>query len=151
VLVLASFFAFYSGKDGRVFRLVGGVAHAVIHIAAALAVASWTSMLFEGHLTTAPFWRFVLNFAGGAVVGPVLLGLYLMVGANLFGAYTDEAFSALRIEDFKHFLRFRVRPDGALDIFAIGIDRVPRSGDARAQYRLVDGPIRITPARPPGP
>src|SRR5262249_19121765 len=63
VLLLASFFAFYSGRDGRVFRLVGGVAHAVIHTAAALAVASWTARLFEGAM--APLWRFVLNFAGG--------------------------------------------------------------------------------------
>ena len=73
-----------------------------------------------------------------------------MIGANLFGAYTDQAFSALRIQDFKHFLRFRIRPGGALDIYAIGIDRVPRAADARARYRLIDGPIRITPS-PPGP
>ena len=149
VLLLASFFAFYSGKDGPLFRLVGGVTHAVIHIAAALAVASWTAKLF-GDFAGAAFGRFALNFLGGAIVGPILLGLFLMIGANLFGAYTDEAFSALRIQDFKHFLRFRIRPGGALDIYAIGIDRVPRAADARARYRLIDGPIRITPS-PPGP
>ncbi len=147
VLLGASFFAFYSGKgkDGRLFRLIGGITHAAAHTAAALAVASLTATFVPSGLL-APFWRFGLNFVGGALVGPAVLGLYLMVGANLFGAYTDEAFSALRIQDYKHFLRFRINRDGSLDIFPIAIDRVPRNNEGRAQYRLIEGPIKVSPS-----
>jgi hypothetical protein len=45
LFLLASFFAFYSGRDGRLFRLIGGVVHAAVHVLAALAVASWTAVL----------------------------------------------------------------------------------------------------------
>jgi hypothetical protein len=69
-----------------------------------------------------------------------------MTGANIFGAYTNEAFSALRIQDYKHFLRLRIRPSGTLEIFPIAIDRVPRRGQDRARYRLIEGPIKINPA-----
>ena len=146
VFLLASFFAFYSGtgRDGRLFRLIGGMLHAGLHVLAALTVASLTSTLVtDGDI--APLWRFGLNFLGGALVGPILLGAYLMIGANIFGAYTDEAFSGLRIQDYKHFLRFRIRPDGTLEIFPVAIERVPRDGEDRCQYRLIEGPITIDP------
>jgi hypothetical protein len=68
-----------------------------------------------------------------------------MIGANVFGAYVDEAFSALRIQDYKQFLRFRVKPDGRLQIYPIAIDRVPRGTEDRTQYRLIEGPIVIDP------
>ena len=144
VLLLAWFFAFYSGRDGRLFRLLGGFVHAWAHVAAALAVALWTAK-FVPDTYWAPFWRFGLNFVGGAMAGPVVLGAYLMIGANIFGAYTNEAFSALRIQDYKHFLRFRIRPGGTLEIFPIAVDRVPRAGEDRAQYLLIEGPIKIDP------
>ena len=59
-----------------------------------------------------------------------------------------RSFSALRIQDYKHFLRFRIKPDGTLEIFPIGIDRVPRAKDAHARYRLIEGPVRIAPSPP---
>jgi hypothetical protein len=146
VFLLACFFAFYSGtgRDGRLFRLIGGALHAGVHVLAALTVASLTAAFVPAG-PIAPLWRFGLNFLGGALAGPVLLGAYLMIGANIFGAYTDEAFSGLRIQDYKHFLRFRIGPRGTLEIFPIGIERVPRDGEDRCQYRLIEGPITIDP------
>ena len=38
----------------------------------------------------------------------------------------NEAFSSLRIEDWKHFLRLHIDDGGRLTIFPIGIRRVPR-------------------------
>jgi len=146
LFLLVSFFGFYSGRgrDGRFFRLVGSIVHAGVHVLAALAVASFTAR-FVSHGAAEPLIRFGWNFVGGAVVGPVVLGLYLMIGANVFGAYVDEAFSALRIQDYKQFLRFRIKPNGTLQIFPIAIDRVPRGTEDRAQYRLIERPIEIRP------
>jgi hypothetical protein len=55
------------------------------------------------------------------------MGVYLLVSLNAFGRHANEAFSSLRIQDFKNFLRLCVEADGRLTLFAIGIDRVPRS------------------------
>ncbi len=150
VFAAASFFTYRSGsgKDGRTFRLFGGMAHAAGHIALALFVAYWTYHACHGFLATKLYGflaQVALNFLGGAVLGTILLGLYLLVASNVFGAHTDEAFSALRIQDFKSFLRFRIKSDGTLAIFPIGVPRVPRKGEARAEYLLIEGPVVVRP------
>jgi hypothetical protein len=62
----------------------------------------------------------------GAVAGSFILGVYLFVSVRIFGRHANEAFSALRIQDYKQWLRLRIDASGALTIFAIAIDRVPR-------------------------
>jgi hypothetical protein len=85
------------------------------------------------------------------------MGLYLLASLNVFGRHSNEAFSALRIEDFKHFLRLHIAPDGGLRIFPIGIERVPRrwkpveaAGPEDAQLEPDDPratpPVSIEPA-----
>ena len=44
----------------------------------------------------------------------------------MFGRHANEAYSSLRIQDYKQWLRLRIDGAGALTIHAIGIDRVPR-------------------------
>lgn len=149
VFSIVWFFARRSGqgRDGPAFRLVGGAVHAAAHIALALLIAYESAQLC-GHLgnrLAVLLASFALNFAAGAMAGPALLGAYLLVGSNLFGAHTDEAFSALRIQDFKHFLRLRIRQNGTLEIFPIAIPKVPRAGEDRAQYVLLEEPVQIIP------
>jgi len=69
----------------------------------------------------------------GAVVGSFILGVYLFVSIRMVGRHSNEAFSSLRIQDFKEWLRLRIDASGALTLYAIGIDRVPRRW--RAQQR----------------
>lgn len=59
------------------------------------------------------------------VVGAVF-GLYLYVALNIFGCHYNEAFSALRIASYKNFLRLHFTPEGDLEVFAFGIDKMPR-------------------------
>jgi hypothetical protein len=97
----------------------------------------------------------LVNIAAGMLLGATLFGLYLFVSANLFAVHTDGAFSALRIADYKHFLRLHITDRGVLEIFPIGMTRVPRAGAARGEYFLIEGPIRIDPrsiqaSGPPG-
>ncbi len=139
------FFSYYSGhgdRDGRLFRLVGGFLHGWAHIAAALTIA-YAAVLICGESSLAPLWRLFVNFVGGAIAGPVLWGLYLMVAYSVFGAHSDESFSALRVKDYKNFLRFHVRRDGALEIFPIGVTKVPRYRDSHAHYTLIEDSIVI--------
>ena len=86
------------------------------------------------------------------------MGLYLLVSVNVFGRHSEEAFSGLRIEDFKHFLRLHVGRDGRLTIWPVKIERVPRRWRDRADgdrtmsrvvpetplaAELIEPPIRV--------
>lgn len=54
------------------------------------------------------------------------MGLYLLISLNVFRRHSNEAFSALRIQDYKNFLRLRLDIDGTLTVFPIKIEKVPR-------------------------
>jgi hypothetical protein len=62
---------------------------------------------------------------GGAVVGALLFGCYLALMSRA-GLLTNNGYSALGIQDFKGFLRFRVAADGRLDASFVALDSVPR-------------------------
>ena len=61
------------------------------------------------------------------------MGVYLLISLNVFGRHSEEAFSGLRIEDYKHFLRLHIDRTGALTIWPIKIERVPRRWRDRAE------------------
>jgi len=62
----------------------------------------------------------------GAIAGSFILGVYLFVSINVFGRHSNEAFSSLRIQDYKQWLRLKIDAAGRLTIYTIAIDRVPR-------------------------
>jgi hypothetical protein len=92
----------------------------------------------------------LLTFISGGVLGGLVLGLYLLISVSVFGRHANEAYSALRIQDFKQWLRLRIDREGVLTGWCFAIDRVPRrwrddvsgrpqADDARAtQPRVVD-------------
>jgi hypothetical protein len=147
LLILAGF-VLYTDRERPGFRWVGGLTHGAAHLTCALLLADLSARWMAGMGLVAPWgqvWSLVANFGAGAVVGPTLWGVYLFGALNLFGAQANEAFSALRIQDYKHFLRLHITREGLLEIFPIGIPRVPRTADARLRYLLIEGPIRIDP------
>ena len=67
-----------------------------------------------------------ITFTVGGPVGAFILGLYLFVSIRIFGRHSNEAFSSLRIQDYKQWLRLRIDASGLLTIYTIAMDRVPR-------------------------
>jgi hypothetical protein len=64
----------------------------------------------------------------GGLIGGFLWGLYWVV-TGIFGRmHAEDAFAALRIKDYKNFLRFKFERE-QLTIYPIGIDRMPRHED----------------------
>lgn len=125
-------FIFFTDTHVRSWRILGGAFHAVLHLAAAFAVG-WLALRFTtealdlrygtiSQLITSGLIVFVL----GGPVGAFILGAYLFVSIRVFGRHSTEAFSSLRIQDYKQWLRLRISADGRLTIHAIAIDRVPR-------------------------
>ena len=72
----------------------------------------------------------------GWSVGPMIVGLYLLISINVFSRHDNEAFSSLAIQDYKQFLRMKLDEDGTLTVFPVGIRRVPR----RWKNREGEGP-----------
>jgi Calcineurin-like phosphoesterase len=150
-LFVTAIFVVFTDTHSRLYRWLGGLAHAAAHWSAMFAVG-WAAMLAARSVSPAwPPLRFfivgVLVGAGGWILGSVLMGLYLLISLNVFGRHSQQAFAALRIEDFKHFLRLHIGADGALTIYPIRIDRVPR------RWREPDetsggSPSRLVPETP---
>ena len=62
--------------------------------------------------------------AFGSLVGGSLWGMYWVV-SGLFGRmHAEESFAALRIKNYKNFLRMKFEPD-KLTIYPLGVDKVP--------------------------
>jgi 3',5'-cyclic AMP phosphodiesterase CpdA len=129
-LVLVLGFVLFTDTHSAWYRRIAGTMHGLAH-----AGAAWALMRIVNHLVAAlalPHRLLVealtgtLTFAGGALIGSLLMGVYLLVSLNVFERHANEAFSSLRIEDFKNFLRLHIAPDGTLTIYPIGIERVPK-------------------------
>ena len=116
-----------------------GLAHALLHVLAVFSLEFWLqqavgrmpgignptnadALAAIGHAVTVGVGMLV----GGAVVGGLIFGCYLAFMSRL-GFLTNNGYSALGIEDFKGFLRFKITPQGRLQAYFIGIDRVPRN------------------------
>jgi hypothetical protein len=80
------------------------------------------------------------------VVGSFIMGVYLLISLNVFGRHSEEAFSSLKVQDHKHFLRLRIGRDGALTIYPVKIERVPRRWRDRAARD--DTPSFVVPDEP---
>ena len=145
-------FLIFTDTHSRAYRVLAGLAHAAAHWTGIFYVG-WGAAIVTGWLVPGQsFARFVLTgallFAGGWIVGSAVMGLYLLVSLNVFGRHGEQAFAALRIEDFKNFLRLRVRGDGSLTIYPVKIERVPRRWRDRATADAT--PSRVVPDEPLG-
>ena len=135
---------FFTDTHSRIHRVVGGGLHAIAHLFAAFALA-WLSLRFTvdalGLVFGSPLQLVISGvcvFVGAAIVGPLIIGLYLLLSIQCFGRHANEAFSSLRIGDYKHFLRLRIDTAGDLTVHAIAVDRVARATRASSEPRLVD-------------
>jgi hypothetical protein len=144
VIVTVVGFIFFTDTHSVRYRLIMGGVHALAHVLAAFTIAL-VCVSFIATISTPESWRFsipwgdfhfyldtrmllatVMIFIGGYVVGPFIMGLYLLVSMNVFGRHSNEAFSSLAMQDWKNFLRLHIDTNGDLTIYPVGIRRVPR-------------------------
>jgi hypothetical protein len=132
MLAVIGAFVFFTDTHMRWYRILGGMSHALAHLAAAFALG-WLALAATVHgaglhFKTVPqlLLSGVIMLAGGWLSGGLIMGLYLYLSLAAFRRHANEAFSALRLQDFRNFLRFKIDSSGALNIYAIGIERVAR-------------------------
>lgn len=109
--------------------------------------------LLEARLDIVATWlawagRFGIMGGFGWAVGGALFGGYLHLTSRFLDINHNDAFSAMRRNSHRHFLRIRIKGDTAT-VFPIGLDRTPR----RSAWRRIDKPTRDQPcayvAEPP--
>jgi hypothetical protein len=119
-------------------KWLGGFLHGAAHLTAAF-VFGWLAYLLsesvittygiEGETLKSLAWFasvLLIPAAGGYFIGALIMGLYLFISLHFFHRHDNEAFSALRIEDFKNFLRLHIDTEGSLTIYPLKIETVPR-------------------------
>ncbi|XP_042470048.1 uncharacterized protein LOC122052542 [Zingiber officinale] len=57
----------------------------------------------------------------------LVFGSYLYICVNWLRLHFDEAFSSLRIANYKAFTRFHITTSGDLEVFTLAVDKVPKS------------------------
>lgn len=130
-LILLAFLLF-TDTHSKPYRYIAGTLHGVSHLLALFGLGWMTSHVavdfwgFRFGSTPQMLFAGVSIFAGGWLFGSIIMGLYLLISLNGFRRHTNEAFSSLKIEDWKHFLRFKIDTDGSLTMFTVGLRRVPR-------------------------
>ncbi|MBS1809407.1 MAG: metallophosphoesterase [Acidobacteria bacterium] len=168
----------YTEHNNPIFRWIGGSLHGLGHIVAALftCVLGYATYLSVKpadatdvfHQLPAMAFAALVIFLGGWAVGSCLVGIYLLISLNVFGQHTTAAFSSLRIEGWKNFLRLKLDLEtGTLTIYPIGIRRPPHRKEWEMQFssrpdlpdhfalknggqieaELIDGPIELTPVK----
>ncbi len=146
--VLAAF-VFFTDTRSPLYKWIGGLLHAFTHYAA-LFYLGWGSVIsVYWWFPESPLLQLLVGaslvFWLGWVLGSIIVGLYQLLSLAAFGRHSQEAFSSLRIEDYKNFLRLRIAEDGSLTLYAIGIERVPRRWRARLPEEAEDVPSRFEP------
>jgi hypothetical protein len=144
VLTIVLGFLLFTDTHSNLYRVLMGGLHAIAHVLAAFAIAvlaiyavansalnSWIigPRMWAGYPFTLDFripLVSLLVLVGGFLAGPFIMGLYLLVSMNVFGRHSNEAFSSIAVQDWKHFLKLHVEENGDLTIYPVGIKRVPR-------------------------
>lgn len=130
-------FVLFTDTHAMWYRRVAGSVHGAAHLAAAYGfglLGTGLAQALQRVLPETAAWPLAAPavvgatlLVGGWVGGSLVMGLYLLVSLNVFGRHSNEAFSSLKIEDFKHFIRLHIDGGGRLRIFPVGLTRVPRA------------------------
>ncbi|HEX6126148.1 MAG TPA: hypothetical protein VFZ23_12315, partial [Pyrinomonadaceae bacterium] len=139
---------YFTDSNSKTYKRVAGLVHGLAHLIAAFFIG-WFAYLVTHWLVDTwgvpvpstrynLIWFFtvlVIGGLGGYVLGSMIMGLYLFVSLRFFKRHSNETFSAMKIQDYKNFLRMHIAADGTLTIYPIKIQKVPRNwveGDGRS-------------------
>ncbi|MBL8590235.1 MAG: metallophosphoesterase [Methylobacteriaceae bacterium] len=129
--------------------LAAALAHAAAAIGLAHALAALHPLLpaaLQGPRASFLVYAAAMTALGGGVAA-TLLASGLFGFSRWFDIDHNDAFSAIRRDTHRHFLRIRIRGD-EVTLFPIGLDRPPRRRDWRVN---ADGAGRPAPAYVPDP
>ncbi len=127
IILMVMGLVFFTDSNSKTYKRVAGTIHGLLHLTA-IFFLGWLGYLlmlyFVGeqnflnlfyrseHAAYINFeWLMCIIFVcgiGGYIIGSVIMGLYLFVSLHFFKRHDNEAFSAMKIEDYKNFLRLHI-------------------------------------------
>lgn len=133
-LGFAAGFVGYAGYQEKPTKKVIGLSllHSLVHFFALLAIACVISEI-DAQLwtikTSGPWWLWLLEMAvpmifGGGIVAGFIFGANLYFTCRFADMNHNDAFSAMRLNSFRHFLRIKIIGD-QFTVYPVGIDRIP--------------------------
>jgi Calcineurin-like phosphoesterase len=132
VVLVPAAFVLFTDTHSLVYRWIAGLTHGFSHLTATF-LLGWGVTSATVRLLGLPFGSpaqlLLAGFGillGGWLVSGLIMGVYLLISLNVFARHSNEAFSSLRIQDWKHWLRLHIDANGDLTIFPIGVAKVPR-------------------------
>jgi hypothetical protein len=150
IILFATFWAglyaysrYQEGYSSAKIRLASA-AHALAHVAMIVGFC-WLALNVNARLFEAPDWHWfawlvflaVVVLPVGSALGGLIFGLNLLITCRYFDMNHNDAFSAMKLDRYRNFLRLRVLGD-TLTVYPVGLDEVPR----RHQWR--ENPARST-------
>ena len=170
LIVAAAFFTaivHYADVPRKAWRVAIGSIHALAHLVILVVGTGFVSVGISG-LQNFPLGEllYFLGLAAGMIslgfLGGFVWGLYLLVVSFWRGDHPNDAFSAMRLDGYRHFIRMRVEKE-LLTIYPICVDKVPSrdgwqinpsyvEGNQNTPYfvpkvpigqKLIEGPIQI--------
>jgi 3',5'-cyclic AMP phosphodiesterase CpdA len=146
-LTLIVTLTYFSAAQRKPLRWIVGIGHFTAHLLTYFAVFLVVARFVP--LGGRPIWSGALLVLIVSVVTALLstaiMAVYLWTSLTFFRRHWNEAFSALRIKDYKGFLRLHVDRAGALTVYPIALDTVPHDGDGSLTPKLIEPPIRLGP------
>lgn len=162
------FLGYTTRQESRSLKVTGlSAVNAVVHSAAVICLAFLFSWLNAAFPILLEWWRlsFVLfaieMITFGGVIAATLFGGYLFASSRWWNLNHNDAFSSMRLDSHRNFLRIRIKDD-EVTIYPVGLDRVPRRDEWRLNTqkagspspvyvpvlplapRLIEGPIAVT-------
>lgn len=124
---LVAYTGYQEGWKAKIY--ISSAIHAAAHFAAVVGLTWFFWMVNTELLALRGFWVWVGTMLlemvpFGAMIGGFIFGVYLLVTCRFLDMNHNDAFSAMRSDSYRHFLRIRVKGD-SLSIYAIGLDSVP--------------------------
>lgn len=130
IILLALAFIFFTDTHSKIYKWSGGLLHVAAHLIAIFYIGWGAIFLSNIIFGSATFLGFLLSstliFILGWIVGSTLMGIYFFISQYFFGRHNEESFSAIKIQDYKNFLRLHISEDGNLTIYPVKIETVAR-------------------------
>lgn len=101
-----------------------------------LAVVGWKTVALFGEILY--FFGLLVGMLPFAIIGGFIWGIYLRIVSRLWGDEGNSAFSALRLEEYKNFVRLRIEGD-KIKVYPIGLDEVPKREEWRTNKKYGHG------------
>ncbi|MER8390263.1 metallophosphoesterase [Mesorhizobium sp. M1380] len=158
LLLFSGFWGYTRNQEGvGIKTLLVSAANGLLHslgVAAAAGAVTW----FNGHFGDLGAWprtSFLLYaaemVAAGGLVGGSLFGAYLYVTSRWLNMNHNDAFSSMRRNSHRHFLRLRIQND-KVTVFPIGLTKIPKRNDWRLNTQKMGEPppayVAASPLKP---